>query len=97
MLSGLEVSGDSNVSCCTSALICAFSNYFKTNSVWYFRVKCKKTSNCIDNVLISVNFAKKDFGGVLSTGYVENNVIYGQKCTVMFPVKGQMINRIAQF
>ena len=41
---GLPASGDSNVSCCALAVICAFSNYFMTNSVRYFRLKCKKKS-----------------------------------------------------
>ena len=38
---GLPVSGDANVSCCALAVV---SNYFKTNSVWYFRIKFMKTA-----------------------------------------------------
>ena len=34
------------------------------------------------NVFIFVNFARKDFGGALSTGWIDNNVVYAQKCTV---------------
>ena len=30
---GLPASSDSNVSCCVLAVVCALSNYFKTNSV----------------------------------------------------------------
>ena len=50
---GLSESGDSNDSCCALAVICAFCNYFQTNSVFYFRI------NCIDDVFICVNFAQK--------------------------------------
>ena len=35
---------NSKVSCCPLAVIGAFSNYSKTNSVWYFRMKWKKTA-----------------------------------------------------
>ena len=42
-----------------------------------------RRQNCIDNVFICVNFAEKDFGRVLSTGYTKDNAIYAQpKCTV---------------
>ena len=50
---GFPASGDSNVSCYTFAVICAFSNYFKTNSVWYFRIKCKED---VKTVLISIMY-----------------------------------------
>ena len=41
---GLPVSSDSNLTWCALAVICVFFNYFKTDSVYYFRIKCKKTS-----------------------------------------------------
>ena len=41
---GAKTGLPANVSCCALAVICAFSNYFMTNSVRYFRLKCKKKS-----------------------------------------------------
>ena len=77
---------NSNVSCCALAVICAFSNFSKTNSGWYFRIKCKKTQNRIDNLFICVNFDG-----------VDRQMSFTHNRNGLFPVKGQMIDRIAQF
>ena len=50
---GFPASGDLNVSCYAFAVICAFSNYFKTNSFWYFHIICKED---VKTVLISIMY-----------------------------------------
>ena len=45
-----------------------FPDFNRRNQYDIFKSSVRKRHNCIDNVFICVNFAKKDFGGVLSTG-----------------------------
>ena len=52
-----------------------------------FESSVRRRQNCIDNVFICFNFAK-DFGGILSTGQIDNNVVCAQK----YPVSDERQN-----
>ena len=61
-----------------------------------FESSVRRRQNRIDNVFICVNFANKDFGRILSTGR-STAMPFTHNRNVLFPVKGQMIDRIARF
>ena len=52
----------------------------------------RRRQNLIDNVFICVNFIKKDFGGVLLTGYIDNDVVCAMGVARIFQRGGHTVS-----